>query len=209
MLHHSNCVCLEATFKTTKAHVLIFSNAGIPLMVPSDTGLSYTRNVCLDDAAISACACQILSALEYIHNLGIVHRDVKPDNILCVDGVYTLSDFGSAVLSSTGRVRESPATMGMFPPEVCNMTNSGDYCGFKADLWAFGIVVFILKFSTLPYTLLNPNNVIELIDVISVWGPETDHRIINVNSAPIKDLLMSLLHTNPDTRSYNTITTKH
>jgi eukaryotic-like serine/threonine-protein kinase len=85
---------------------------------------------------------QVASALEAAHLAGIVHRDVKPGNVMVPDqGVAKLADFGIASLqgdpqlTSTGLVIGSPAYMA---PEQAK----GEESGPPADFWALGATMF-------------------------------------------------------------------
>src|SRR5512133_1162278 len=85
---------------------------------------------------------QVASALEAAHAAGIVHRDVKPGNVMVPDqGVAKLADFGIASLqgdpqlTSTGLVIGSPAYMA---PEQAK----GEESGPPADFWALGATMF-------------------------------------------------------------------
>jgi serine/threonine protein kinase len=85
---------------------------------------------------------QIASALEAAHAAGIVHRDVKPGNVMVPDqGMAKLADFGIASLqgdpqlTSTGLVIGSPAYMA---PEQAR----GEASGPPADFWALGATMF-------------------------------------------------------------------
>lgn len=92
------------------------------------------------------------SALEAAHAAGIVHRDVKPDNILMhEDGAFLLSDFGIAwVRESTSIVTREGVTLGtpeyMSPEQWRNHALDG-----RSDLYSLGIVMYQLLTGRLPY----------------------------------------------------------
>lgn len=94
----------------------------------------------------------VLDALDHAHRNGVVHRDVKPENILfTADGRVQLSDFGiarivgdSAKLTSGGAVMGTPAYMA---PEVA----MGDEAGPAADVYAAAAVLYEALAGTLPH----------------------------------------------------------
>ncbi|HKQ68278.1 MAG TPA: protein kinase [Polyangiaceae bacterium] len=89
----------------------------------------------------------LLDVLASAHAQGVVHRDIKPDNIfLTSDGVVKLLDFGIARMEQPGRPRttQSGATMGtpcFMPPEQAR-GHWEDLDG-RTDLWAVGATMFI------------------------------------------------------------------
>ncbi len=94
---------------------------------------------------------QVADALAAAHAAGIVHRDVKPSNILMTpDGTVKLSDFGIArgdgddALTRTGLVSGSPAYL---PPEVAR----GERGGPAGDLWSLGASLFHAASGRSPY----------------------------------------------------------
>jgi eukaryotic-like serine/threonine-protein kinase len=96
----------------------------------------------LPAARVAEIGAQIASALEAAHAAGIVHRDVKPGNVMVPDqGMAKLADFGIASLqgdpqlTSTGLVIGSPAYMA---PEQAR----GEESGPPVDFWALGATMF-------------------------------------------------------------------
>jgi serine/threonine protein kinase len=93
---------------------------------------------------------QLCDGLAHVHDLGIVHRDIKPDNVLLTAGeVPQLADFGSAQLlgSQLAGGGQIIGTVGYLSPEAAR----GDLLDARADLWALGVMLFEMLTGELPF----------------------------------------------------------
>ena len=112
--------------------------------VPGDTMRHALRAGELDDAATVEAAAQMLEGLAHAHAQGIVHRDVKPANVLIAESdelSIRLLDFGLAQLAeeeSLTATGDVPGTLAYVPPERL----AGESGGPPADVWAVGVVLW-------------------------------------------------------------------
>ncbi len=98
----------------------------------------------LDDAAAVEVAAQVLEGLAHAHARGIVHRDVKPSNILLADGddlSARLLDFGLALVTEEETLTAAgdvPGTLAYISPERL----SGKTAGPATDVWSVGVLLW-------------------------------------------------------------------
>jgi hypothetical protein len=98
----------------------------------------------LGDAAALEAAAQVLEGLAHAHAHGIVHRDVKPANVLLVDGrglSVKLFDFGLALMDEEQSLTahgDIPGTLAYISPERLR----GEEAGPPADIWAIGVLLW-------------------------------------------------------------------
>ena len=106
-------------------------------------GESLKRRVPLPLPEAARILCCLARGLAYAHERGVVHRDVKPDNVLLgADGAVKLTDFGVARLMSDGErltmVQERVGTCAYMAPEQFEGKDSDH----RADIYALGILAF-------------------------------------------------------------------
>ena len=113
---------------------------------------AYIRRVGrLTPARAMEIAAQVCEALEYAHTHGVIHRDVKPQNILLTrEGAVKVTDFGIARAVSSATITQTGTVLGSvqyLAPEQAR----GGVVGRASDLYSLGVVLFELATGQLPF----------------------------------------------------------
>eukprot|EP00928_Gymnodinium_smaydae_P070687 TRINITY_DN54471_c0_g1_i1.p1 TRINITY_DN54471_c0_g1~~TRINITY_DN54471_c0_g1_i1.p1 ORF type:complete len:519 (+),score=53.86 TRINITY_DN54471_c0_g1_i1:151-1557(+) len=142
---HPHCVQTIDWMREGKLHYIVMELCADSLM---DT---MSNNPSLIENDLPRIFGEMLKGIAHCHNLGIVHRDVKPDNFIFggPDGaVVKLCDFGvAAALPKKGYLRGHYGTAPYMAPE---MVNNEKY-NTKVDVWSFGVVAYLMLFGSFPY----------------------------------------------------------
>ncbi len=131
-----------------------------------------------------------------VHAQGVVHRDIKPDNLLLTeDDVLKIVDFGVSEMfekQSEMMTAKSAGSPAFLPPELC-VTRHGDISGKAADIWSMGVSLYCLRFGRIPFERAG---VLELYEAIKTEDPD-----INLDHEPeFNDLMRRLLEKDPKKR---------
>jgi serine/threonine-protein kinase len=143
-----------------------------------------------------AVATQVARGLAAAHERGIVHRDVKPGNIMLLpDGSVKLLDFGLAVLSDAtlGGAGITPGTIPYMAPEQAR----GESAGPRSDLFGLGVVLYEMIAGVRPFRATSQPAVVQ---AILHDEPEPLHRRMPGTPEAIDRIVTRLLRKDPSAR---------
>ncbi|XP_071967853.1 uncharacterized protein [Engystomops pustulosus] len=140
----------------------------------------------LDVNTAALCTAQVICGLQHLHEIGVIHRDLKTENIL-IDrqGHSRICDFGYAAENVFGAMTIFGLAGAPYynPPEML----TGNAYGSSADWWAFGVLLYRLLTNNFPFS--GGNNLLEYRQVVLEKEPTYPHHL----SDEAKDILPKLL----------------
>ncbi|XP_075705140.1 serine/threonine-protein kinase 36 [Rhinoderma darwinii] len=185
-LQHPNIVRMLDSCETEREVVVVTEYAeGELFQILEDDGN-------LSEDLVRDVSTQLVSALYYLHSHRILHRDMKPQNILLgKDGTVKLCDFGFAreLSLDTLMVRSIKGTPLYMSPELV-LERPYDH---RSDLWALGCIVYELLVGTPPFYT---HSIFQLVSIITQQPVRWPRGV----SAELKDFLQGLLTKDPALR---------
>lgn len=138
---------------------------------------------------------QLIDAVDFCHNRGVYHRDLKLENLLLDEnGNLKVSDFGLSALAESKQqddlLHTTCGTPAYVAPEVISRKG---YDGVKADIWSCGVILFVLLAGHLPF---HSSNLMEMYKKIS----KAEYRCPSWFPKEVRRLLSRILDPNPYTR---------
>lgn len=151
----------------------------------------------LDSRARDRIAFQLTDVVAHLHNHNVVHRDIKPDNIIIrPDGSVALLDYG--IVRQMDQMETSATVIGTRPymsPEQINGKSEQ-----RSDIWAIGVVLYQMYTGRLPF---EGNTEMELMENILHKEPIVPRALNPDITAQLEEIMIRSLRKNPDGRFPN------
>jgi serine/threonine protein kinase len=156
------------------------------------------RNFKLSEQRVKEISYQLGLAIKYLHSYGIVHRDIKLENVMMSDNteasVPKLVDFGLAKMIGPNEKADEPfGTLGYVAPEVLKK----EPYSYSCDLWSYGCIMYALLSGSLPFDHESQKETIKMTLENKL---EFDLPCWKNVSEPCKELIISLLEKDPKNR---------
>lgn len=143
---------------------------------------------------------QIAEALRAAHKNNIIHRDIKPQNIMITDeGMAKVTDFGIARISTAATITYTSSILGTvhyISPEQAK----GKFINYKSDIYSLGIVMYEMVTGKVPFDAENSVG----IALKHIQDDVIEPKAINPNvSDKLNEIILKCLEKNPDDRFAN------
>ncbi|XP_057561889.1 serine/threonine-protein kinase 32B isoform X1 [Hippopotamus amphibius kiboko] len=143
----------------------------VDLLLGGDLRYHLQQNVHFTEGAVKLYICELALALEYLQRYHIIHRDIKPDNILLDEhGHVHITDFNIAtVVKGTEKASSMAGTKPYMAPEVFQVyVDGGPGYSYPVDWWSLGVTAYELLRGWRPYEIHSATPIDEILNMFKV-----------------------------------------
>ncbi|TKC46677.1 hypothetical protein EI555_012330 [Monodon monoceros] len=143
----------------------------VDLLLGGDLRYHLQQNVHFTEGAVKLYICELALALEYLQRYHIIHRDIKPDNILLDEhGHVHITDFNIAtVVKGTEKASSMAGTKPYMAPEVFQVyVDGGPGYSYPVDWWSLGVTAYELLRGWRPYEIHSATPIDEILNIFKV-----------------------------------------
>ena len=187
-LRHNSIVKILETLETENYILIIMEN------ISGGDLLSFVKKrTKLNEKTARIIYKQLINSIKFIHSKGIIHRDIKLDNILIdLNNTIKLCDFGVGKnYKKNEKLIDQCGTPAYIAPEILH--NEDGYYGPPVDIWSSGVVLYAMLSGNVPF---KANNIKDLHQLI-IRG---EYNIIKDISNDAKNLIKRILEVDPSKR---------
>mgnify|MGYP002860708293 CR=1 FL=1 len=193
---HKNIVQLIDYFETLEEIIIVLK------YIKGNTLGNFLKekNFNLNEMEVANIIYQIAKGLEYLQKFGIVHRDIKPDNIMISKKekdsniIIKIMDFGfSRIVSKEEKLMEGFGTLYYAAPELIQNLPYN----LEIDIWSLGVIIYYIFTGCYPFTGKTEDEIEENILEENVEFKDGEWETI---SDKVKDLIQKCLEKNPEER---------
>ncbi|XP_056637360.1 serine/threonine-protein kinase STK11 [Diorhabda sublineata] len=139
---------------------------------------------------------QLINGLEYLHSMRVVHKDIKPGNLLLtLEGDLKITDLGVAetidIFAKDDTCYIGQGSPAFQPPEIANGLES--FPGFKVDIWSSGVTLYNITTGTYPF---EGDTIFRLFETIG----KGEFTIPKEIDEPLRSLIIGMLQKDPEMR---------
>lgn len=119
---------------------------------------------------------QVAKAVEYCHEKGVAHCDIKMENVLLSNKSVKLADFGFAKNASA--VAESDEFCGTLPYAAPEVVMGMEHDAMKADVWSMGVMLYVMLFGAFPFASEDATAMVESQLAHALAFPENTNDVL-------------------------------
>jgi len=175
-LNHPGIMQVHSFFQIDQQYYLVMD------FLQGQTLKSLLRsNGCLNEPQALDIVGKLLVTLDYASSKGVIHRDIKPDNIyIQPDYSIKVMDFGIARMTSLERVTETGSKLGtlyyMSPEQIRGSSNIDP----KTDVYSLGIVFYEMLFGCLPFDISTTSDYAIMDQIVNKPLPDFLHQSLSI-----------------------------